>query len=169
VPAPPNDKVPATTDSDLDQVFSGLLAQVGKDNNRAAKALHELCRVHLELWEKIGGLEHSALESWKALFSVGSPNRSAFLRHHIDGELSRRKALHADGSSQLETLLINRILLPWLYVDVRGCGLHADAAARRLVRGGRVPPEATRTGEPAIAPRGSGARHGAPTAAANAS
>jgi hypothetical protein len=47
--APPNDRAPATTDSDLDRVFSGLLAEVGKDNDRAAKALHELCRVHPEL------------------------------------------------------------------------------------------------------------------------
>jgi hypothetical protein len=127
--APPNDNAPAPTDSDLDRVFSGLLAEVGKDNDRAAKALHELCRVHPELWEKIGGLEHSALESWKALFSAGPTNRRAFLRDHIDGELSRRRtALHADGSSQLETLLINRILSAWLHV------MYADAAYTQMLK-----------------------------------
>jgi hypothetical protein len=123
MPAKPAGTALPATESDLDQVFSGLLAEVGKDNDRAAKALHELCRVHPELWEKIGGLEHSALESWKALFAAGTTNRSALLRDHIDGELSRRrKALHADGSSQLETLLINRILAAWLHV------MYADAA-----------------------------------------
>jgi hypothetical protein len=122
----------ATRQDEIEARFGDLIRGINAGDERAAKELHEYCRAVPALWERMGGLEHSALESWKRLLAPAATNRDAFTRDHIDAELARRrKALHLDGDSQLETLLINRILSAWLQV------MHADAPyAQMLQRGG---------------------------------
>jgi hypothetical protein len=132
MPAKPNSKALATTQEEIEARFWKLIPAANAGDERAAKALHECCRAVPALWEQLGGLEYNALESWKKLLAPGATNRDAFTRESIEADLSRRrKALHADGDSHLETLLINRILSAWLQVT------HADAAyAQMLQRGG---------------------------------
>ena len=91
-------------------------------DEHAARELHEYCRAVPALWDRLGGLEYNALESWKNLLSPSASNSATFTRDHIDAELGkRRRQLRADGDSQLENLLINRILSAWLQV------MYADA------------------------------------------
>jgi hypothetical protein len=100
-------------------------------NERAAKELHEYCMAVPALWDRLGGLEHNALDSWMRLLAPGTTNRDAFTRDQIEVELSRRrKALRRDGESQLKTLLINRILSAWLQV------MHANTAYAQMLQRG---------------------------------
>jgi len=109
----------------LDELLRGINA----GNERAAKELHEYCRAMPALWDHFVGLESSALDSWKKLICPEATNRGAFTRDHMDAELDkRRKALCADGDSQLETLLINRILSAWMQV------MYADASYAQMQR-----------------------------------
>jgi hypothetical protein len=130
--AKPNSKALETTQEEIEARFWKLIPAVNAGDERAAKALHDCCRTVPALWEQLGGLEHNALNSWKKLLAPAATNRDAFTRDSIEADLSRRrKALHGDGDSHLETLLINRILSAWLQVT------HADAAyAQMLQRGG---------------------------------
>jgi hypothetical protein len=119
---------------ELEGRFSELIAAMNAGDEQAAKELHEYCRAVPTLWDRLGGLEYNVLESWKRLLAPGDTNSAAFTRDHINTELARRrKALRADGDSQLESLLINRILSAWLQT------MHADAAyAQMLQRGGSI-------------------------------
>lgn len=122
MPAKPASKAIAIRPDEIEARLGELIPRVNAGNERAAKELHDYCLAVPALWERLGSLEHTALESWKKLISPGASNSAAFTRDHIDAELSRRrKQLRADGDSQLETLLINRILSAWLQV------MHADA------------------------------------------
>jgi hypothetical protein len=127
VPAKSTSKTLATTQGDIEARLHQLVAAVNAGNESAATELHEFCRSVPALWDRLGGLEHKALASWKQVLAPGTTNSAAFSRDHIDSELSRRReALHADGASQLETLLINRILSAWLQV------MYADAAYAQM-------------------------------------
>jgi hypothetical protein len=132
MPAKPDNKAPASTQEEIEARFWKLIPAVNAGDERAAKALHDCCRVVPALWDQLSGMEHNALDSWKKLLAPAATNRDAFTRDSIEAELSRqRKALHVDGDSHLDTLLINRILSAWLQVT------HADAAyAQMLQRGG---------------------------------
>jgi hypothetical protein len=133
-PAKPSRNALAPNVSELEGRFSELIAAMNAGDEHAAKELHEYCRAVPALWDRLGGLEYTVLESWKRLLAPGDTNSAAFTRDHIDAELARRrKALRADGDSQLESLLINRILSAWLQT------MHADAAyAQMLQRGGSI-------------------------------
>jgi hypothetical protein len=119
----------APTASDFEGRFSELIAAMNAGDERAATELHEYCRAVPALWDRLGGLEHTALQSWKRLLAPGDTNRAAFTRDHIDAELARRReALRADGDSPLENLLINRILSAWLQT------MHADATYAQMLQ-----------------------------------
>lgn len=132
MPAEPDRKALAVTRENMRARLTELTRGVNAGNERAAKELHGYCLAEPALWDYLGGLEHNALDSWIRLMAPEKTSVAAFTRDHMDAELAkRRKALHADGDSQLETLLINRILSAWLQV------MHADAAyAQRQQRDG---------------------------------
>jgi hypothetical protein len=127
-----NEQTPSVPE--LEGRFSALIAAVNAGDERAAKELHEYCHAVPALWDRLGGLQDNVLGSWKQLLAPGPSNNALFTRANIDAELARRKkALLADGNSQLETLLIDRILSGWLQT------MHADAAyAQMLQRGGSI-------------------------------
>jgi hypothetical protein len=131
-PAPTGDEDRAHRHAEIEARFGDLIAKMNAGSEKAAKELHESCLAVPALWDRLGGLEYNALHSWKSLMSPGTKPRDAFTRDHIDAELARRrKALQRDGDSQLETLLINRILSAWMQV------MYADSSyAQMLQRGG---------------------------------
>lgn len=118
----------ATTDTRFNELIRGLNA----GDERAAKELHEACRATPALWDRVGGLEESALITWTQLIVPGTSNRDVFTRDRIKSELKRmRKDLRQDDDSHLEKLLIGRILAAWLQAE------HADLTyADILHRGG---------------------------------
>jgi hypothetical protein len=149
MPAKPTGKDLATTPSEIEERFWTLVAAVNAGDQHTAKELHACCRAEPALWDRLGGLEHNALDSWKTLISPGASHSAALTRDHIDAELAkRRKAFHGDGDSQLETLLINRILSAWLqvmYADTMYAQMHRrdgtfrqmEYAQKRLERANR--------------------------------
>ncbi len=122
----------ASTLSEFEGRFKELIVAMNAGDDRAAKELHEYCRAVPALWDRLSGLEHTALASWKRLLAPGSSDSAVFTRASIDAELARRhKALRADGNSEIENMLIHRVLSAWLQAT------HADAAyAQMLQRGG---------------------------------
>jgi hypothetical protein len=108
------------------------LALAARADDRKAKDLHAFCAAHPEAWSRFGSLETDVIAGWLqrlAPETPGSIHRSAWNRERIDRELrERRTKLRADGNSELENLLINRILAAWLMT------MDAEATYTRVLR-----------------------------------
>jgi hypothetical protein len=91
MPAQLNNRALATTPEEIESRFWELIAALNAGDERAAKELHEYCRAVPALWNRLGGLEYNALESWKKLLSPGASNSATFTRDHIDAELGKRR------------------------------------------------------------------------------
>ncbi len=102
---------------ELVERLTALGAAANRDDARATELL-AFCRAHPEAWTLIQGLEQDAIDGWLRLLAPGThgdAHKAEWKRAHIQDQLKRRRAeLLADGRSQLEILLANRILGAWL-------------------------------------------------------
>src|SRR5215213_8248666 len=128
MPAKPASNAPATTEVLTEDALIAQLTALGAAANRndaKAKDLLAFCRAHPEAWTKLQNLEQDAIDSWLALLAPGNhgdTGKAEWKRAHSAEQLQRRRtAIRGDGDSQLENLLINRILSAWLQV------MYADA------------------------------------------
>jgi hypothetical protein len=155
VPAKPASNAPATPEVLTEDALIAQLTALGAAANRndaKAKELLVFCRAHPEAWTLVQNLEQDAIDSWLALLAPGNHGDTAkaeWKRAHIAEQLQRRRTeIRGDGDSQLETLLINRILSTWLqvmYADVRyaqmrqrdGTFRQMEYAQKRLERANR--------------------------------
>ena len=95
--------------------FDALNEAINAGDQRAARDFLALCEEHPILWQGLGDLQVQAELSWYALMVPGDTNRDLVHREMLKQHAAqRRKALSRDGSSPLETLLIDRIVSAWL-------------------------------------------------------
>src|SRR5829696_4011039 len=150
-----NTKALAVPDTLHEDALIAQLTALGAAANRndaKAKELLAFCRAHPEAWTKLQNLEQDAIDGWLALLAPGTyddTEKAEWKRAHIAEQLQRRRtAIRGDGDSQLENLLINRILSAWLqvmYADARyaqmqqrdGTFRQMEYAQKRLERANR--------------------------------
>jgi hypothetical protein len=101
----------------IDQRFSELNDATNAGDQRAAKDLLALCTEHPILYRRLGDLQVQAEHSWYAMMVPGETNRDVTTRTVLEKQSAqRRKDLLRDGSSALETILVDRIISAWLQV-----------------------------------------------------
>lgn len=107
--------VQETLPAQVSERFRELVPLVNRGDEDAARELHKLCMEEPGLWEALGSLESSSIESWVRVIAPGSSQQDAFSRSQIRQELRRlRQDLREDGASPLERLLIGQIQSAWL-------------------------------------------------------